>query len=287
MRHNLTFAPSPEVISRSHVNAEQYQEMYNRSIADPEGFWLEQAATLEWFRRPTVARRFEWNTDARVIRHAWFDDGQLNVTVNCLDRHLAAGRGDQVALLFQGDADHDVVRLTYRQLHSEACKFANVLKSLGVKEGDHTSISLPMILELPIAMLACARIGAVHSVVFGGFSADALAGRIRDSECQLLITANSGIRGGKIVPLKGIADEALKQCPGITHVVVESAMKSPATLLKGAISGGTSSWQRPAPTAHPRSETWKTRSSFSTPPAPPANRRVWYIPPRGICSRWR
>jgi acetyl-CoA synthetase len=198
-----------------------YERMYSASLADPDGFWLDQARRLEWERFPTVAG--DWSYAADDFRIRWFADGVLNVTTNCIDRHLAT-RGDDVALIWEPDEPgEEPRRFTYRELHAEVCRFANVLKAQGVAKGDRVTIYLPMIPEAAFAMLACARIGAIHSVVFGGFSPEALAGRIEDCGSRLLVTADEGRRGGKRVPLKANVDAAAARATSLERVLVVRA----------------------------------------------------------------
>jgi len=201
------FNPPAEFAKRAHIKSfAEYQRMYERSIQDPEGFWGEIAHGFYWKQKWTKVREYEWKDKISI---KWFLGAKTNITYNCLDRHLDT-RGDQVAIIWEGNEPGEEAKLTYRQLHAEVCKFANVLKKFGVKKGDRVSIYMPMIKELPIAMLACARIGAIHSIVFGGFSPDSLADRIVDSKGTVLITTDGVFRGAKAVTLKANADQAME-----------------------------------------------------------------------------
>ncbi|HEY0282643.1 MAG TPA: acetate--CoA ligase [Rhizomicrobium sp.] len=213
-----TLLPVPaEWKHRAFIDAAKYDEMYTRSLADPEGFWREQAARLDWIKPFTKVKNVSWDPDDFHVK--WFEDGSLNVAANCIDRHLTA-HGDRIAIIWEGDDPKDSRIITYQELHDEVCRFANVLRAHGVKKGDRVTIYLPMIPEAAYAMLACARIGAVHSVVFAGFSPDSLANRILDCASTIVITADEGRRGGKPVPLKTNTDLALLQCPEVRHVIV-------------------------------------------------------------------
>jgi acetyl-CoA synthetase len=202
---------------RALIDNAKYLEMYKRSVEDPDGFWREQAQRIDWIRPFTRVKNTSFELPDVSIK--WFEDGLLNVSANCLDRHLDT-RGDQVAIIWEGDDPKVSRKITYRELHREVCRFANVLINLGARKGDRVTIYLPMIPEAAAAMLACARIGAIHSVVFGGFSPDSLAGRINDCDSRLVITADEGRRGGRMVALKRNVDEALAHTPGVDKVLV-------------------------------------------------------------------
>jgi len=204
--------------AKAWIDDKKYQAMYRRSIEDPDGFWAEQAQQFVTWIKPWN-KVSDWSFDANNLHIRWFEGATLNVAANCLDRHLAK-RGNQTAILWEGDDPKEDKKITYRELHREVCKLGNVLKGRGVKKGDRVCIYMPMIPEAAVAMLACARIGAVHSVVFGGFSPESLKDRILDSDCRAVITADEGLRGGKKVPLKKNTDAALTQCPDVHTVLV-------------------------------------------------------------------
>ncbi|MEQ1647839.1 MAG: acetate--CoA ligase [Hyphomicrobiaceae bacterium] len=206
-----------EWASRAWVDDAKYQAMYKRSVEDPEGFWGEHGKRLDWMKPYTKVKNTTYGKDNVAIK--WYEDGALNVSANCIDRHLAK-RGDKIAIIWEGDDPTQQETITYKQLHERVCKFANVLKGLGVKKGDCVTLYLPMIPEAAYAMLACARIGAVHSIVFGGFSPESLQQRVEDAKSKLIITADEGLRGGKAVPLKKNADLALKNAKGDEKILV-------------------------------------------------------------------
>lgn len=216
MTKSTLYPLPPSAVERTHLNQQQYQDLYQRSITSPDDFWAEQAHKfVSWFKPwDQVA-----NASFETLESKWFIGGKLNAAYNCLDKHLEQ-RGNQIAILWEGDEPNASTQITYLQLHEQVCRLANVLKQQGIKKGDRVCIYLPMMPEIAVAMLACARIGAIHSVVFGGFSAEALKTRILDSDCRLVITADEGIRGGKLIPLKQNTDQALVACPNVSRVIV-------------------------------------------------------------------
>jgi len=231
MRDIKTFKSNYRDSQKSHIpDMNTYKEMYHRSVSDPEGFWAEQAERLDWYRK--------WNkvaeNDFTRAHIKWFEGGKLNVSFNCLDRHIIAGHGDQTALIWEGNDPKIDTAFTYTELLSEVSKFANILKEKGVKKGDRVCIYMQMVPELAIAMLACTRIGAVHSIVFGAFSPDSLRDRINDSSCKVLITQDTGVRGTKNnIPMKSNADRALESTPSIETVFVVRRTGEDVSMLRG------------------------------------------------------
>ncbi len=219
----------PEIAAQAHVSESRYREMYEHAARDPDGFWKHEAQRIAWIKPPTRIKNANF---AGSVSIKWFEDGVLNASASCLDRHLQT-HADRVAIIWEGDDPAVSKSISYRELHEQVCRFANGLRSLGVKKGDRVTIYLPMVPEAAVAMLACARIGAVHSVVFGGFSPDSLANRIQDCESEILITADEGRRGGRKVPLKANADAALKSCPGVKHVVVVKVTGATVPTVRG------------------------------------------------------
>jgi len=215
---------------RALIDDAKYKEMYARSIKDPNGFWAEQAKRIDWIKPFTKVKNTTY--DPHKVSIKWFEDGTLNACYNCVDRHLAK-RGDQTAIIWEGDDPKDDRKLTYKQLHAEVCRFANVLKARGVKKGDRVTIYMPMIPEAAISILACARIGAVHSVIFAGFSPDSIAGRIEDCKSEVVVTADEGLRGGRKIPLKENVDAACDKVGGVTSVIVVKRTNAPVNMQAG------------------------------------------------------
>lgn len=215
---------------RAFADEAKYEDLYARSVKDPNGFWAEQAKRIDWIKPFSKVKNTSY--DPHNVSIKWFEDGTLNVCHNCVDRHLAK-RGDQTAILWEGDDPKDDKKLTYKQLHAEVCRFANVLKARGVKKGDRVTIYLPMIPEAAISMLACARIGAIHSVVFGGFSPDSLAGRIEDCKSSIIVTADEGLRGGRKIPLKANVDTACDKAGGVATVIVVKRTNASVNMKSG------------------------------------------------------
>ena len=217
MTQDRLFTPSDATVANALIDDQGYQDMYAASLADPDAFWAEHGKRIDWIK--PYSQVSDVSYDASNLHINWYADGTLNAAANCLDRHLET-RGDQTAIIWEGDDPADSRHITYAELHAEVCKFANVLKAEGARKGDRITIYMPMIPEAAVAMLACARIGAVHSVVFGGFSPDALAGRIQDCDSNMVITADEGVRGGRPIPLKANTDAALESCPDCKKVIV-------------------------------------------------------------------
>ncbi len=215
---------------RAYADDAKYQEMYARSIKDPNGFWAEQAKRIDWIKPFSKVKNTSY--DPHNVSIKWFEDGTLNACYNCVDRHLAK-RGDQTAILWEGDEPKDDKKLTYKQLHAEVCRFANVLKARGVKKGDRVTIYMPMIPEAAVSILACARIGAVHSVIFGGFSPDSIAGRIEDCKSTVVVTADEGVRGGRKIPLKANVDAACDKVGGVATVIVVKRTNAAVNMKAG------------------------------------------------------
>ena len=220
-----------EWAKRAFADSTKYHAMYDRSIADPEGFWAEQGKCIYWYRHFTKVKNTSF--DPHNVSIKWFEDGTTNAAYNCIDRHLP-GRSDQIAIIWEGDDPKDSRKITYKELHDQVCRFANVLRNRNVEKGDRVTIYLPMIPEAAFAILACARIGAIHSVVFGGFSPESLAGRIEDCQSKIVITADEGLRGGRKVPLKANTDAAIEKIEGgVDHVIVVRRTGAPVDMLPG------------------------------------------------------
>ena len=221
LHEDRVFPPSNQFKNEAHLSSlKEYLRIYEDSIQSPDAFWLNQTKELSWFTPPTKACEFEWNSKERVVQHEWFADGSLNVSYNCLDRHIQKGLGSKTALIWQGETPEETCKVTFKELLEKVCQIANILKDLGVEKGDRVALYLPMIPEAIATMLACTRIGAIHSIIFAGFSAESLQDRINDSSCKVLVTADETRRSGKKIALKNISDKALENAPSIQHCLV-------------------------------------------------------------------
>ena len=275
LRENRVFPPPKEFAARARIGSmEEYEAMYARSIADPETFWAEAAKELHWFQPWTKV--LDW----QLPRAKWFVGGKLNLSYNCVDRHALGAKKDHVAILWEGEPADEVRRLTFGELHIEVQKFANVLKQQGIRKGDRVAVYMGMTPELAIALLACARIGAIHSVIFGGFAAHALVDRINDAQCNAVITQDASWRRGAQVPLKAVVDEALEQCPSVKHVIVYQRTKCDVTMKAGRDAW----WHELMAEASDdcvRPKNWmpKTRCISCIPPARQGSRKGFCIPP--------
>ncbi len=241
------FPVLPEIAAHAHIKADDYAPLAARAAADPEGFWAEEGQRIAWMTPPTKILSGDFTGDVRV---KWFEDGELNVSVSCLDRHLAT-RGDQTAIIWESDDPNVATHTTYRELHEKVCRLANVLRGLGVTKGDRVCLYLPMVVEAAVAMLACARIGAVHTIVFAGFSPESLAQRINDAGVKVVITGDEGRRGGRKVPLKANVDAALTHCPDVAHVLVVKVTGGSVPMVEGRDHDYAALVAAAAPTAEP------------------------------------
>jgi acetyl-CoA synthetase len=278
LKEKRLFKPKAQFSQEAHIKSlAQYRKLYNESVKNPEKFWAKIASELVWFKKwsKVLDWKYPW---AR-----WFVGGKTNISYNCLDRNLSSGLRTKAAIVWEGEPGDQRV-LTYQDLHREVCKFANVMKGLGVQKGDRVAIYMPMVPELPIAMLACARIGAAHSVIFGGFSADALKDRINDSQAKLVVTADGGYRRGGIVPLKVNVDEALKFTPSAQNVVVLRRTGSEVQMVSGRDWWWSELMATGPPIRKQRNSIQSTLCSSFTPAGPPGNRKVLFTRQAAIRS---
>jgi Acyl-coenzyme A synthetases/AMP-(fatty) acid ligases len=278
MSESVVYPPSPEFVQQANVSGmEQYRQLYQAAEQDPEKFWGELASQeLHWFQK--WSKVLDWQPPVAK----WFAGATTNVSYNCLDRHLTGARKNKAAIIWEGEPGDQRI-ITYKELHRLVCRFASVLKSRGYKAGDRSIIYMPMVPEAAIAMLACARLGITHSVVFGGFSSEALKARILDLGATVVITADGSWRRGKEVRLKTAVDEAVAGCPDVKDVIVYRRTGTEIPMAEGRDTGGTYSMKARAKSVPPSRSTPSIRSTFSTPPAPPESRRAFCTPPPGIC----